>query len=374
VKTSGNHLIDTNGEILQLRGVNVSGFEYFSVQGYDASQTLATQTGSANPWAAIKSWGANAVRLPLNETSWNANNSASVTCKDNGTTYHPDPNGNYRTSVKAAVNAATSAGLYVILDLHWSSPGNSCALALNPIGNSPNTTTFWTSLANTFKSYPNVIFDVYNEPYADDAGDFGYTDNDQWSFWRDGGLLTQYVSSLGDQSVATYQGVGMQSLINTVRATGATNVIIVGVMSWGCDMSGALAHIPVDPLDQLAVSWHAYPATNDGNRTDSTPIQPMCGSAQLNTYAPAILAAGIPLLIGEVGDQMGNNAAPFLHILLPWADKNNVSYLAWTWDTWGPSDTNPYLISDGSGTPAPGFAAYVKSHLLCRATGATSCP
>jgi hypothetical protein len=371
VKANGNHLVDANGNTVQLRGVNVSGFEFWAMNGYDPLTMLSTQTGSAAPWPAIKSWGANAVRFPLNETSWNAGNSASATCTDRGITYHPDPKGNYQTAVTDAVNAATAAGLYVILDLQWTAPDNYCAKALNPIADLTNGTAFWKSVATAFKGYPNVIFDLFNEPFPFPYNDWTVNGQDKWSFWKNGGTLSQYVSSSGNPNVS-YQAAGMQQLIDAVRSTGSTNLVILGAMNYSGDMSGWLTYQPFDPASQMAVSWHVYPANHDGVN-DTLPAAPIWGAIQMATYAPAILAAGIPIVMGEFGDQM-TGAAPFVAILLPWADLHGISYLGWTWDTWSHGSIwNPYLITDTSGTPSPGFGVYVQGHYRCRAAGNPLC-
>lgn len=95
--------------------------------------------GADHNWSQIAAttgtnaaWFMNAVRIPLNETSWNANDSSVVTCTYTSSsgatsTISPDPAGNYRTTLDTAVSDATAAGLYVILDLHWSAPGSYCA-------------------------------------------------------------------------------------------------------------------------------------------------------------------------------------------------------------------------------------------------------
>ena len=371
VSANGNHLVDQNGKTIQLRGVNISGFEFYSIQGYDAATMLATQTGSSAPWAAIKSWGANAVRLPLNETSWNAGNSAGATCTDLGKSRHPDPHGNYQTAVTAAVDAASAAGLYVILDLQWTAPENYCALALNPTADLINGTAFWKSVATRFKDRPNVIFDLFNEPFPFPWSDWTVNAQDMWAFWKNGGTLSQYVSSNGNPNV-TYQAAGMQQLLDAVRSTGASNLVLVPAMTYANDMAAWLANKPEDRLGQIAVSWHVYPANTDGTN-DTLPATPTGGAAQVTTWAPKILAAGIPIVMGEFGEEM-TGKTPLLETLLPWADANGISYLAWTWDTWsGGNIYSPHLIQDASGTPVPGFGAYVKQHYLCRAAGTPVC-
>ena len=55
-------------------------------------------------------------------------------------------------------------GLYVILDLHWTAPGNQVAGAAADARHD-HSPAFWESVASTFKANPAVVFDVFNEPY-----------------------------------------------------------------------------------------------------------------------------------------------------------------------------------------------------------------
>jgi aryl-phospho-beta-D-glucosidase BglC (GH1 family) len=69
ISISGNHFVNGlngSGQTIQLRGVNVSSSEYACADNYgydDGDYTDATA-------AAIAAWGANAVRIPLNEDCW----------------------------------------------------------------------------------------------------------------------------------------------------------------------------------------------------------------------------------------------------------------------------------------------------------------
>ena len=47
-------------------------------------------------------------------------------------------------------------------------------------------------------------------------------------------------------------------MVNAIRATGATQPILLGGLSYANDLSGWLAHEPVDPEHQLAASFHNY--------------------------------------------------------------------------------------------------------------------
>src|SRR5256886_4315107 len=66
IAVSGNHLVDGNGQVIQLRGVNRSGAEYACIQGcgiFDGPSDGASVH-------AIASWHTTAVRVPLNEHCW----------------------------------------------------------------------------------------------------------------------------------------------------------------------------------------------------------------------------------------------------------------------------------------------------------------
>jgi hypothetical protein len=115
-----------------------------------------------------------------------------------------------------------------------------------------------------------------------------------------------------------------------------------------------VAYAPTDPLGQLACSWHAYPSA-------SAPSQP--GFPNNFQWAATILAAGYPIIIGETGDHSSSGAtAVWFPTLLPWADTNKVSVLAWSWNAWGAA--NDDLITDAAGDPTSGEGVYFKNWMV----------
>jgi hypothetical protein len=390
IHVSGNHLVDGNGNTVQLRGVNVSGLEGVAIGGWSPSNAWGSVTGTPTPnWTTIKTWGVNAVRLPLNEASW-----LGLTCADdggygsvvtNGVKVHnvpgqivkADPGGNYQSTVATSVAEATAAGLYVIIDLHLAAPGNLCPMAQNAMADADHSIAFWTSLATMLKTYPNVIFELFNEPFLDMVT---LTNNAPWTdLINGGGTLTSFMaqtpSSPWQMSVAfTWQNAGMQQMLDAVRATGATNVILTSTLGYAGSIGGWLQYHPTDSLNpsQIGAVWHAYPASATyPAQVGCTGGLPAC-SAQTMAAAQAIMAAGYPVVLTEFGDPVGGTSAPLSQVLLPFADTNGISYMAWTWDIW--PGTTYYLITDAAGTPTAGYGAYVKAHYLCRAAGTTSCP
>jgi len=162
----------------------------------------------------------------------------------------------------------------------------------------------------------------------------------------------------------------MQQMVDTIRATGATNVVLAGAPSWSQDLSQWVTWQPTDPLNQLAAVWHAYP--DSGVVGSEGASRPKFGNDAWG-WSQSVLDAGVPLVITETGDHNspGSTSSPFVSKVLPWADKNGASYLGWAWDVWQNNDN--VLIKDKSGTPTDGYGAYFHKHLLCVDGGSTTC-
>jgi hypothetical protein len=303
----GNRLVDSAGQPVRLRGVDRSGTEYACAQGWG----IFDGPSDSASVAAIAAWHANAVRVPLNESCWLAINGVDPA-------YSGDI---YRRAITDYVGLLNRNGLYVILDLHWSAAGSAKALGQAPMANRDHSPEFWRQVAATFKGNDWVLFDLFNEPYPDNNTDTP----EAWRCWRDGGTC----QGMG------YQAAGMQELVDAVRGTGATNVIMLGGVEYSAGLSGWLAHKPVDPLNNLAASWHIYNGS-------------WCAAKACWDGTAAPVALQVPLLLGELGQDDGGS--DFVDALMDWMDARQGSYLAWDWDVWGsPLD----VISNYDGTPTP---------------------
>jgi uncharacterized protein (TIGR03437 family) len=361
ISISSNKFIDASGNVVQMRGVNLSAMEFTAVQGWDASDPTGGNFGQPNSpnWAAIASWKANVVRIPLNEASW-----LGLTCTDtDGVVHQADPGGNYKAFLANMVNSANAAGMYAILDLHWAAPGSSCPMLQTQMADADHSLAFWTSIASTYKTNPAVMFELFNEPFMN----VDFT-GDPWSYIMSGtnGSFSGYpaTSTKGNQqniktpwAIASYQ-----AMIDAVRATGATNPVLIGGLSYTADLSGWLSHAPSDPLHQMAATWHPYPTYGAAFGTAAY-SQPGF-SPQIFSEVQAIFAAGIPVIATETGDQdsAGTEGAPLVATITTFADKMGMSLLGWTWDVW----TQPsfVLIKDGSGTPTDGYGQAFRSWMV----------
>ena len=346
---------------MQLRGVNLSGMEYTAIGGWDPSDPTGGSFGQPNnpKWSAISAWKANIVRIPLNEDSWLA-----LTCTDtDGVVHNADPGGNYKQFVSNLVQEANSAGIYVILDLHWAAPGNSCPMLQSQMADSDHSLAFWTSIANTYKNNPGVMFELFNEPFLD----FDFT-GDTWQYlmFGTGGAFSGYPASSNNSTwkniLTPWNIASYQAMISAVRATGATNVVLIGSVSYTADLSGWLSHKPTDPIGQMAATWHPYPAYGT---TWGTPAWAQPNFApEIFTEVQSILAAGIPVIATETGDQesAGTVGAPLVNTITTFADANGVSVLGWTWDVW--NDPDFVLIKDVNGTPTDGYGQFFQAWIV----------
>src|SRR5262249_24169416 len=150
----------------------------------------------------------------------------------------------YQAAIKAFVDRLTQAQIVPILDLHWSAPGTQQSTGQQPMLNRDHSLTFWSQVATAYKGNSSVVFDAHNEPFPD-----SHSDTDEaWRCWRDGGTCRG----------VSFQAAGMQEVVDTIRATGATNTIILGGVQYSNALTQWLSQKPNDPANYLAASWHMY--------------------------------------------------------------------------------------------------------------------
>jgi endoglucanase len=319
---SGNHLVNQNGQIVRLTGVNRSGAEYGCAEGWGIWDG-PTDTDPAIQ--AMAAWHINAVRIPLNEDCWLGINGVKPA-------YSGD---RYRSAVAGYVARLERFGITPILNLHFSAPGSIVPDAQAPMADEDHSPAFWRSLAAYFKNDHHVIFDLFNEPYPDSKRDTTAA----WSCVRNGGTCP----GVG------FRAAGMQQLVNVVRAAGATQPLMVAGPQYAGDLDHWLQYEPRDPLHQLIASVHIY-------EPDWAPCYTRaCWESQI-----ARVAAKVPVVEGEIGSK--NCTASSIAPLLNWSDAHGVSYLAWAWNV-GSCRREGSLISSYRGTPTVGYGQGYRDHL-----------
>lgn len=322
VKVVGNVLKDSNNNTLVLQGVNFAGAEVQSNTGAWSSTTQATWKGLTTNWAV------NAIRIPLNETFWNTN-----------------AGGTYQSGIITAVNNIIAAGLYPVIDLHWTA----CTQfgAANGQANLVSQDTgiqFWTSVANTFKNLPAVIFEFHNEPYGNSVGDISGT-YQTYLKSGSGNTLIPFVNSAGGHfnnvtTSGTFKAAGHQGCLNAVRSTGATNVCLYSVLVLNSAFSESNAVRPDDS---------AAPAGFGGVWTSQIAATVHYANGAPVNYA-AVLNAGFPIVMTEF--YTSGNLSSGGNTGLAYLRANNISYFEWT-PAPGPRDA---YVSGGLGSIKTDFS------------------
>lgn len=337
LRVHGNRLVNALTEPVTLRGVNQMGLEYSCVQSkglFDGPADTATVE-------AIKSWGTNAVRLPLNEHCWLG--------------IAGEPSGEaYRQGVASYVSLLLAGGFYVILDLHWSAGRGRLAETRDPMPNADHSVRFWMSVAGRFKGDDRVIFDLFNEPVPNSNAKDATEDaaRRSWECWRDGAVSGGCDPvQLNDMPGRTV--VGMQSLLDAVRAAGATNVVMLGGIQfantlWSSPRHNWLTYKPVDPLNNLVASWHVYDVT-------------WCRTVLCFEHEVGPVSVRVPVVASEIGNHECD--ALWMKVLLTWLERWRVGYLAWVWKVEAESPCHDLkLIADHAGTPSA-YGQIFKAHL-----------
>jgi hypothetical protein len=309
LKVVGTHVVNSRGERVRLRGVNAAGMEWSS---NGEGHILETVT------VAIRDWHVNHIRLPLAQDRWYGK--------------APEQKGGgeaYRALVKQVVDRCASRGCYVILDLHWSDLGEwGRDIGQHPLPDR-NSLAFWKEVARDYKDHPAILFDLYNEPFRV-----------SWDAWRDGGRVTEQQKGGRKQE---FEAVGMQAMLDTVRATGAKNVVIVGGLDWSYDMTGFLKGYQLNDRGGNGIIYanHAYPFKGD----------------TVDRWVAKMEAATrtLPVIVSEFG---GRNAKdePWVRQVLQALEDHQ-----WHWTAWDMHPAaSPCLIRDWKYNPTPFFGQWVK--------------
>ena len=175
----------------------------------------------------------------------------------------------------AVIEAAVAEAIYVIVDWHAHNayPGDA--------------ERFLVAIARRYGHLPNLIYEPFNEPLRDGV---------EWS-----------------RDIKPYH----QRVIGAIRAVDPDNLVIAGSPSWSQDVDIAAR----DPLDyaNLAYTLHYYAGSH---------------GQELRGKADAALAAGLALFVTEFGivDATGDGPLALAESerWWEWAERNGISWLAWS--------------------------------------------
>ncbi|RYZ19884.1 MAG: glycoside hydrolase family 5 protein [Chitinophagaceae bacterium] len=191
-----------------------------------------------------------------------------------------EPEGAYKDSaarsiarVEAVIRGAVEAGIYVIVDWHSHNRNDAEAKA------------FFSTMARKWGRYPNVIWEIFNEP-------------DQES-WAD---VKAYASGI----------------IRAIRAEDPDNLILVGCPHWNTDLN-LVAQDPIRAVRNIMYTMHFYAAAHKQYLRDR------CDGA---------LAKGIPLFISECGsmEPTGDGRLDLEEWgrFQRWAEARGISWVIWS--------------------------------------------
>ena len=320
-------IVNGAGQAVQLRGVNRAIFE--SRCTYDSSG-FADGPSDQTSINALLAWKPDIVRVTINEDCW---------LGINGLPVGGDASG-YRTAVVNYVNLLRRNRLYVILTPEVFAPGANKAVSIDYMPDKTHMPVFWGSLASTFKADHGIIFDPvtevamasWNDPHPDPPG--------QWNCWRNGCTLDSIYGG-------RFQAAGLQSLVTTIRATSATQPILLGGLDYNSDLSQLLANLPTDPQNQLIASAHIY-SFAEGQ-----------GTVDLFTSQLEPIAQHLPVILGEVGEQnCDSGTAGYTSVVLSLVDgetsKGHIfGAVGWAWNARTSASTGWHCPTGANGEGGP---------------------
>ena len=322
----GNLILAADGKPYLFHGVGRDGLEYSCTgDGHFDAQELSYM-GSGTNGSGITYWGANTVRLPLSEGIWLYGQSS-----------HACSAASYHALIKKTVDALTALKLNVILDLQWTDAGGQSLQGGGPWAMpDADSVTFWQQVAGIYSSYSNVLFELFNEPHPP-----------SWSCWQSACTITDKAYSDDCQCVKTltFASVGMQAVVNAVRKTGATNLVLVAGMDWGFNLS--LVGTYSITGSNIVYDTHPYPYA------EKLPSSWDAAFGNISkTYA---------VMSAESGEY--DCGTSYMSLLLTYFDAHNMGWLAWAWVAQGSPCGYPQLIQNYHGTPVPGMGQLVYTHL-----------
>jgi endoglucanase len=247
LRVEGTKLVDKNGNIVVLHGMSF---------------------GWHNWWPRFY----NAGTVKWLHDDWNCTVLRAAMGVEPDKGYIKDP-ADSKAKIKTVVDAAIKEGIYAIIDWH------SHNIKLNEAKE------FFTEMAITYGKYPNVIYELFNEP-----------DHETWP------------------EVKAYS----EELIKTIRAIDPDNIILIGSPHWDQDVQLPAAD-PIKGFDNLMYTMHFYAGTHKQWLRDRT---------------NEAIQKGLPIFVSECAGMEATGDGPIDHTewkkFKDWMDEKKISWLAWS--------------------------------------------
>ena len=178
-----------------------------------------------------------------------------------------------KEKMTAVIEGAIENGIYVIIDWHSHEIHQNEAVD------------FFSEMAGKYGKYPNVIYEIFNEPVID-----------SWD-------------TVKNYSIA---------VINAIREKDPDNIILVGSPHWDQDIH-LVADSPITGYKNLMYTVHFYAATH---------------GKQLRDRSDYALKKGIPVFVSECAGMEASGNGPINYeawnTWINWMETNKISWVTWS--------------------------------------------
>lgn len=248
LKVVGTELLDQNNKHVSLRGLSF-GWHSFHPRFYNKDTVK---------WIA-KDFNANVVRAAMGV--------------EQGDMSYLKQSGFSKEKVEAVVDGAIKANIYVIIDWHSHNI------------NLKDAKEFFAEMSKKYGKYPNVIYEIYNEP-----------DYETWP------------------EVKAYA----EEVIKVIRANDPDNIILVGCPHWDQDVN-LPAENPINGYDNLMYTMHFYAGTHGKELRDRT---------------DEALKMGLPIFVSESAGMEATGDGPINYLAwkeyIDWMEAKGLSWITWS--------------------------------------------